>query len=101
MEPHEFNVRRSFVTGLLVLLAIGAYVIGYRVTEINPAKLLSSLPKGEKILSSLIRPDLFTRETTDTTIEIVFPVPCGSAQPTVEFRGWSTDCCQPLLRQPR
>jgi len=82
MEPHNFSIRRWFVTGFFVLLAIAAYVIGYRVTEIDPVKLLTSLPKSQKILSDLIHPDLFTRETIDTTLDIVFPVPCGSAQPT-------------------
>lgn len=81
MERREFSLRRWSVTGFMIALAIAAYVIGYRVTEINPGKLISSLPKSKKILSALIHPDLFTRETTDTTIDIAFPVPCGSAQP--------------------
>jgi len=82
MESRNFNLRRWFVTGFFTVLALAAYVIGYRVTEINPTKLLTSLPKSKKILSALIHPDLFTRETVDSTIDIVFPVPCGSAQPT-------------------
>lgn len=82
MDPHNFNLRRWFVTGFLILLAIVAYVIGYRTTEIDPVKLLTSLPKSQKILSELFRPDIFTRATEDTTLDIVFPVPCGSAQPT-------------------
>jgi phosphonate transport system permease protein len=81
MEPHDFSLRRWFVTGFLVVLAVGAYVVGYRVTEIDPGKLITSLPKSRKILTALIHPDVFTRETVDTTIDIVFPVPCGSAQP--------------------
>lgn len=81
MEPRDFNIRRWFVTGFLIILAILAYSIGYRVTEINLGKLFTSLPKSQRILSALIRPDLFTHETSDTTLDIVFPVPCGSAQP--------------------
>jgi len=100
MEPHQFNLRRSFITGFLVILAIGAYVIGYRVTEINPGKLLSSLPKSQKILSALIHPDLFTRETTDTTIGIVFPVPCGSAQPTNITGGGPSITVDPSCANP-
>jgi phosphonate transport system permease protein len=82
MNSRDYSLRRRFVTGFLVLLAIVAYVIGYRETEINPKKLLTSLSKSKKILSALIHPDLFTRATTNTTLDIVFPVPCGSAQPT-------------------
>jgi len=81
MNPKEFSTRRWFVTGFFILLAIVAYIIGYRVTEINPVKLLTSLSKSRSILNDLIHPDLFTRATNDTTLDVVFPVPCGSAQP--------------------
>ena len=81
MDTRELGLRRWFVTGFFLLLAIVAYVVGYRVTEINPVKLLTSLPKSQKILSDLVHPDLFTRETNDATLDIVFPVPCGSAEP--------------------
>ena len=79
MDPRDFNFRRWFVTIFFIVLAVATYVIGYRVTEINPVKLFTSLPKSQKILSQLIRPDLFTREAEDTTLDIIFPVPCNSA----------------------
>lgn len=81
MASHELNLRRWFVTGLFTVLAIGAYVIGYRVTQIDPVKLFTSIPKSKGILSDLIHPDVITRRTQDTTLELAFPVPCGSAQP--------------------
>lgn len=74
------STRRWFVTIFFTLLAIVAYVIGYRVTEIDPVKLITSLPKSQRILSDLIHPDLFTRETINAQLDIVFPVPCGSAE---------------------
>lgn len=82
MDSRNFRLRRGFITGFLTLLAIAAYVVGYQVTEINPVKLFTSLGKSQKILSDLIHPDLFTRAMQETTLDIVFPVPCGSAQPT-------------------
>ena len=82
MDPNNFSFRRWFVTGFLIILAIAAYVVGYRVTEINPVKLFTSLQKSQKILSDLIHPELFTHKTQETTFDVVFPVPCGSAQPT-------------------
>lgn len=82
MDFKNFSLRRWFITGLFTILAIAAYVVGYQQTEINPVKLFTSLPKSQKILNDLIHPDLFTRETEDTTLDIVFPVPCDSAQPT-------------------
>ncbi len=81
MDFRDLRLRRWFITGIVTLLAIAAYVVGYRVTEINPVKLFTSLPKSQKILNDLIHPDIFTRETKDTTLDIVFPVPCDSAQP--------------------
>ncbi len=80
MTPRAFSFRRWFVTIFLILLAIAAYVVGYKVTEINPAKLVTSLSKSQKILNALIHPDITTRATTTTTLDIVFPVPCGSAE---------------------
>ena len=82
MDSRNFRLRRGFITGFLTLLAIAAYVVGYQVTEINPVKLFTSLSKSQKILSDLIHPDLFTRAMEENTLDIVFPVPCGSAQPT-------------------
>jgi phosphonate transport system permease protein len=79
MTPKEFNLRRSVVTLIAILLAVAAYVIGAQVTQINLVKLLTSLPKSKQILSDLIHPDLTSRDTQNTTLDVVFPVPCGSA----------------------
>jgi phosphonate transport system permease protein len=81
MSPKDFGLRRTAITGISVLLAIVAYVIGFRVTQIDPIKLLTSLPKSKQILGDLINPDVTTRLTQDTTLDMVFPVPCGSAEP--------------------
>jgi phosphonate transport system permease protein len=81
VTPKEFNLRRSVITGISILLAIVAYVIGVQVTQINLIKLFTSLPKSSQILSDLIHPDVATRNTQNTTLDVVFPVPCGSATP--------------------
>ena len=82
MNPKELNLRRTVITFISILLAIAAYVIGFRVTQIDPIKLLTSLPKSKQILGDLINPDVVTRKTQDTTLDLVFPVPCGSAEPS-------------------
>jgi phosphonate transport system permease protein len=82
MSPKEFNLRRSVITAISIVLAIAAYVIGYRVTQIDPIKLFTSLPKSKQILGDLINPDVVTRKTQDTTLDLIFPVPCGSAEPS-------------------
>ncbi len=79
VNHRSISPRRSVVTILALLIAIAAYVVGARVTQINLVKLFTSLPKSKQILSDLVHPDLTTRATTDTTLDLVFPVPCGSA----------------------
>jgi phosphonate transport system permease protein len=79
MDARLNRGRRWTVTGICLLLAAAAYVAGWRETEIDPAKLVTSLPKSEKILSDLVHPDLVSRATHDATIDVVFPVPCGAA----------------------
>lgn len=80
MSPQEFNLRQWIVTALFTILAVAAYVVGYRVTQIDPLKLLTSLPKSRGILNDLIHPDVTTHNTQDSTLDLVFPVPCDSAK---------------------
>jgi len=80
MTPKDFNLRRSVITGIAIVIAIVAYVIGWDVTQINLVKLFTSLPNSKQILSDLIHPDVSTRNTQDTTLDVVFPVPCGEAE---------------------
>ena len=90
MNPNQLNTRRTVITGFAILLAIGVYAIGFRTTQIDPIKLITSLPKSKQILSDLIHPDVTLRATEDTTLDLVFPVPCGSAEAS-----------QPLTSGPR
>ncbi|HVA57065.1 MAG: phosphonate ABC transporter, permease protein PhnE [Gemmatimonadaceae bacterium] len=79
MKARDLPLRRRFITGLLVVLVAAVYVAGYRETQIDPVKLFTSLPKSRTILSDLIHPDLFTRASRTATLDLAFPVPCGSA----------------------
>ncbi len=81
MTPKEFSLRRSVITGITILIAIAAYIIGVQVTQINLVKLFTSLPKSQQILSDLVHPDVTTRNLQEATYDVVFPVPCGSAVP--------------------
>lgn len=89
------------ITGIAILFVIAVYVIGFRTTQIDPIKLITSLPKSKQILSDLIHPDVTTRMTTDTTLDQVFTVPCGSAtepQPPASGPHITTNvpCANPL-----
>lgn len=82
MSTKDFNLKRTVITVVSILLVVAAYVIGYRTTQIDPIKLITSLPKSKQILSDLIHPDVTTRKTVETTLDLVFPVPCGSVEAT-------------------
>jgi phosphonate transport system permease protein len=79
MPARDLKLRRRFVTVLLAVLAAAVYVTGWRETEIDPRRLITSLPKSRQILSDLIHPDLVTRASRTAAVDITFPVPCGSA----------------------
>jgi len=64
---------------LLIALIIAAFGISYNVTGVNFPRLIRDLPKGGPLLREFLSPDVFTRETETRTIEIAFPIPCGSA----------------------
>lgn len=64
---------------LLIALIIAAFGISYNVTGVDFPRLIRDLPKGGPILREFLSPDVFTRETETRTIEIAFPIPCGSA----------------------
>jgi phosphonate transport system permease protein len=66
--------RITFISAVIVAV----YWWSWQITEINPAK-LADLYKSRDIIIEFLTPDLFTRDVEPTTIEIPFPIPCGSA----------------------
>ncbi|MDE3053485.1 MAG: hypothetical protein KGJ70_06340, partial [Gemmatimonadota bacterium] len=71
MDAKPAARRRRFQTGFLLLLAAAVYVAGWRQTEIDPVKLVTSLPKSRGILSDLIHPDVVTRPKRTATTAVV------------------------------
>jgi phosphonate transport system permease protein len=64
-----------------LLIAAGVVIIGYsaRVTQIDFVRLFRDAPKAKALVSAILTPDLTTRDLQTTTIQIAFPIPCGSA----------------------
>ena len=64
-----------------LLITAGVVIIGYssRVTKIDFVRLFKDAPKAKSLISAILSPDLVTRDLQTTTIEIAFPIPCGSA----------------------
>ena len=66
----------------LTLIAITLiYAVGARQTELDLAKLVRGIPRGGALVGDFLIPDVVTRQTSDTSIELEFPVPCGAALP--------------------
>jgi phosphonate transport system permease protein len=78
MKPpiRKFQLVRSAVLIALFVLVFGW---SYKVTKIDFPRMLRDLPKAREIVTSFLTPAVLTREQTTTTIEINFPIPCGSA----------------------
>lgn len=66
-----------YIAALILLIIV--YAVSIRATQIDFPRLIRDLPKGQKIVSDFLSPDLVSRETELRTIELIFPIPCGSA----------------------
>jgi phosphonate transport system permease protein len=73
------QVRRLFLSTLMIVALIFVYVNAYRVTQINFGRLIADAPKAETFVAAFLKPDLFRRDTQAVTIATSFPIPCGSA----------------------
>jgi phosphonate transport system permease protein len=73
------SLSRITRTVLWLALLIAALSASWRVTGIDLPRLFRDLPKGEKLVSAFLHPDLFSRETESLVIGFDFPIPCGSA----------------------
>jgi phosphonate transport system permease protein len=68
---------------LIIIALVAAYYVSAKVTQFDPVKLIVSAPKAGKILKEFAVPDIFTRSTQVATFQYDFPVPCGSAEPSI------------------
>ena len=68
-------VRNTLIIALIFLI-VG---VSWKVTGVDFPRLIRDLPKGKYLVQAFLTPDLTTRETTTTTINLAFPIPCGSA----------------------
>ncbi len=76
-RPSIGKITLNIIIALIILLA---FIGSWRVSQVNLVKLVTNLPNGKDIILAFLSPDFFTRDTTLTTIDTVFPIPCGSAQ---------------------
>lgn len=65
----------------VVLIALGVVILGAsaRVSQIDFIRFIKDAPKAKALVTAFLTPDLLTRDLKTTTVEIAFPIPCGSA----------------------
>jgi phosphonate transport system permease protein len=72
--------RRALRTTAITAALLAAYFIAYRGSAVDFARLVESLPKGWPLLRAFLTPDVANREIQPVTLQLPFPVPCGSAE---------------------
>lgn len=76
------DAQRTLRTTLLTLGVLAAYGIAYRGSEVDFPKLFHALAtnqKGRELLGAFLTPDVAVRDIAPVTLQLPFPVPCGSA----------------------
>ena len=70
---------RIFLTALLIAIAVTVLGASARVSQIDFVRLIKDAPKAKNLVTAFLTPDLVTRDQKTTTVEMAFPIPCGSA----------------------
>ncbi len=60
-------------------LAVAAIGLSLRYAEVDFVRLVVDAPKAGDMVARLLQPDIASRGTTTVTLNVDFPVPCGSA----------------------
>jgi phosphonate transport system permease protein len=73
------SLTRLLKTILLVVTVAVVYGVSIQQAGINLPALVRGLPNGGALVREFFTPDLFTRDTVLSEMDLDFPVPCGSA----------------------
>ncbi|MBN1137306.1 MAG: phosphonate ABC transporter, permease protein PhnE [Anaerolineae bacterium] len=73
--------RRGGLGAPLLLAALIVYGVGFKVTEIRPARLATGLPGVMPYFRALTQPELMTQRTEDVQGRVPFQVPCVEPLP--------------------
>ncbi len=63
----------------IAVVAVGIIALSVRYAEVDFVRLLVDAPKAGDMVQRLLEPDILARATITTTLNVDFPVPCGSA----------------------
>ncbi|MBM3121028.1 MAG: phosphonate ABC transporter, permease protein PhnE [Chloroflexi bacterium] len=70
---------RTLWTLALVALIGAAFALSVQVTDPDFVRLITAAPKARQILPQLLSPDLVARDSQTVSLDLDFPIPCGSA----------------------
>ena len=70
---------RSIRLTLITIVIVAVYAIGLREAEVDIRAIIPGIPSGLVLIRDFITPDVVLRETTSSSSELTFPVPCGAA----------------------
>lgn len=77
---------RIFLTTIVIALAVIALGVSARVSQIDFIRLFLDASKAKALVTAFLTPDLSTRDLQTTTVELAFPIPCGSASNGVQAK---------------
>ena len=70
--------RGAFVVGFVLIFAWS-----WRVSQIDPVELIRGAPDGWRLIKAFAVPDVTDRPVKEQLVTAVFPVPCGSGEPSI------------------
>ena len=73
------QLKRLVLNALVIAVLVVLFGYSYRATGIDFPRMFRDAGKASEIVSDFLRPDLVTRDFETVTLELAFPIPCGSA----------------------
>lgn len=92
---------RTALTLALMLLVGGALALSIQVTDPDFVRLITAAPKARQILPQLLSPDLVARDAQTVSLDLDFPIPCGSAPQGVPASGGASMAAAPGCAEVR
>ena len=101
MKKQPAPLLRTLSTIVLIAAIGAAFYLSVQVTDPDFVKLVMAAPKAKQILPELLSPDLLKRESEARTLELAFPIPCGSAAEGVPATSGATLIADPACAADR
>jgi phosphonate transport system permease protein len=101
MSRRPAPLLRTLSTILLGAVIAVAFYLSIEVTNPDFVKLVTAAPKAKQILPELLSPDLIARESEQQSLDLAFPIPCGSASEGVPASGGATLQAEPACAAER